>query len=116
MWWRGPRSPPDSDISPDLARVIASCELPADGSLSVAKFVAYGWSSSRSLPSVRDQVGAAIASATGTGWDRLVTRQREYLDDFWNRADVELEGDPELQQAVRFGLFHALQAGARAER
>jgi alpha,alpha-trehalose phosphorylase len=28
---------------------------------------------------------------------------------------VELEGDAELQQAVRFALFHVLQAGARAE-
>jgi alpha,alpha-trehalose phosphorylase len=28
---------------------------------------------------------------------------------------VELEGDPELQQAIRFGLFHTLQAGARGE-
>jgi alpha,alpha-trehalose phosphorylase len=106
----------DSDIAPDLARVIASCELPADGSLTVTKYIAYGWSSSRSLPSVRDQVGAAIASATRAGWQELVTRQREYLDDFWDRADVEIEGDAELQQAVRFGLFHALQAGARAER
>src|SRR5439155_3894271 len=31
-------------------------------------------------------------------------------------ADVELEGDAELQQAVRFALFHTLQAGARGER
>jgi alpha,alpha-trehalose phosphorylase len=41
--------------------------------------------------------------------------QRRYLDEFWSGADVELEGDPELQQAVRFALFHTLQAGARAE-
>ena len=39
-----------------------------------------------------------------------------YLDEFWAGADVEVEGDPELQQAVRFALFHVLQAGARAER
>jgi alpha,alpha-trehalose phosphorylase len=106
----------DADIAPDLARVIASCELPVDGSLTLTKYIAYGWSSQRSLPSVRDQVGAAIASATRAGWDELVTRQREYLDDFWAHADVEIDGDAELQQAVRFGLFHALQAGARAER
>ena len=31
-------------------------------------------------------------------------------------ADVEIDGDAELQQAVRFALFHVLQAGARAER
>ncbi len=30
-------------------------------------------------------------------------------------ADVQVEGDAEIQQAVRFGLFHILQAGSRAE-
>ena len=44
-----------------------------------------------------------------------VAEQRDYLDAFWDAADVEVEGDPEVQQAVRFGLFHVLQAGARAE-
>ena len=65
---------------------------------------------------MRDQVVAALAEARHTGWDGLLADQRAYLDDFWDRADVELEGDAELQQAVRFALFHALQAGARAER
>ena len=64
---------------------------------------------------MRDQVEAALASARQSGWDGLLAAQREYLDDFWDRADVELEGDAELQQAVRFALFHTLQAGARAE-
>ena len=53
--------------------------------------------------------------ARHTGWDGLLAEQREYLDEFWERADVEVEGDAELQQAVRFALFHTLQAGARAE-
>ena len=53
------------------------------------------------------------AGAAGTGSQQ---EQRAYLDDFWERADVELEGDAELQQALRFALFHTLQAGARAER
>ena len=52
------------------------------------------------------------ATPAGTGCSR---EQRAYLDDFWERADVEIEGDAELQQAVRFALFHVLQAGARAE-
>ena len=53
--------------------------------------------------------------ARRNGWEELLRCQREYLDAFWERADVEIEGDEELQQAVRFALFHALQAGARAE-
>jgi len=67
------------------------------------------------MPAVRDQVIAALAEARHTGWDGLLAAQRAYLDDFWERADVELEGDTELQQAVRFALFHTLQSGARAE-
>ena len=84
--------------------------------LRVVKFLAYGWSSQRSTAALRDQVAAALAEARHTGWDGLLAGQRAYLDDFWERADVELEGDAELQQAVRFALFHTLQAGARGER
>ena len=70
----------------------------------------------RSLPALRDQVAAALAAARYTGWEGLLREQREYLDEFWASADVEVDGDAELQQAVRFALFHVLQAGARAER
>ncbi|HEY7075743.1 MAG TPA: glycosyl hydrolase family 65 protein [Solirubrobacteraceae bacterium] len=99
----------------DLARVTVSTELEPGQTLRVVKFLAYGWSSQRSLPSLRAQAEAALAAARRTGWDGLRKSQREYLDDFWARADVELEGDPALQQAVRFALFQVLQAAARAE-
>jgi alpha,alpha-trehalose phosphorylase len=99
----------------DLARLTVSTELAPGQTLRLLKVLAYGWSSQRSLPSVRDQVEAALAAAMRTGWEGLCKGQREYLDDVWDRADVELEGDPALQQAARFALFHVLQAGARAE-
>jgi alpha,alpha-trehalose phosphorylase len=104
-----------TETEPDLARVTVSTELGAGETLRIVKFLAYGWSSQRSLPSLRDQVDAALAAARRTGWDALLAAQREYLDDVWARADVELHGDPALQQAVRFALFHVVQAGARAE-
>jgi alpha,alpha-trehalose phosphorylase len=101
--------------SADVGRVTVATEL-ADGErLRLVKFLAYGWSSQRSLSAVRDQVVGALAQARHTGWEGLLAGQREYLDRFWESADVELEGDTELQQAVRFALFHTLQAGARAE-
>ena len=53
--------------------------------------------------------------ARESGWNGLIGEQREYLDTFWQNADVELDGDKEIQQAVRFSLFHVLQAGARNE-
>ena len=104
-----------AESEPDLARVTVSTELESEQTLRVVKLIAYGWSSQRSLPSLRDQVDAALAAAKRTGWDGLRTGQREFLDDVWDRADVDFDGDPALQQAVRFALFHVVQAAARAE-
>jgi alpha,alpha-trehalose phosphorylase len=104
-----------AESSPHVGRVTVTADLADGDRLRVVKFLAYGWSSRRSVPAIRDQVIAALAEARHTGWDGLFAAQRAYLDDFWDRADVELEGDIELQQAVRFALFHTLQAGARAE-
>jgi alpha,alpha-trehalose phosphorylase len=99
----------------DIGRVTVAADLANGERLRIVKFLAYGWSSQRSRPAVRDQVGAALAAARHAGWEGLVAAQRAFLDDYWQSADVELEGDDELQQAVRFALFHTLQAGVRAE-
>ncbi|HSR86920.1 MAG TPA: glycosyl hydrolase family 65 protein, partial [Streptosporangiaceae bacterium] len=105
----------DARSFPDGGLVTASVVLEPGQKLRIIKFVASGWSGVRSLPAVRDQVYAALSGAKLAGWDGLVAGQRAYLDDFWDRADVEVDGDVELQQAVRFALFHVLQAGARGE-
>ncbi|MFI7604927.1 glycoside hydrolase family 65 protein [Micromonospora sp. NPDC049366] len=106
----------ESEGYEDWVRTTVGCVLKPGEKLRVIKYLTYGWSSRRSLPALRDQVGAALAAARLDGWDGLIREQRGYLDEFWDAADVRVEGDPEVQQAVRFGLFHVLQAGARAER
>ncbi|MCF3119000.1 glycoside hydrolase family 65 protein [Streptomyces arenae] len=105
-----------SESDDDIARLTVTSVLDPGHRLRLEKFVAHGWSSTRSLPAVSDQVDAALAAAADTGWQGLVDEQRAYLDSFWSRADVQVDGDEEIQQAVRFALFHVLQAGARAER
>ncbi|MGB2568912.1 glycoside hydrolase family 65 protein [Micromonospora citrea] len=106
----------ESEGYEDWVRTTIGCVLQPGEKLRVVKYLTYGWSSRRSLPALRDQVGAALAAARLDGWEGLRREQRQYLDEFWDAADVRVEGDPEVQQAVRFGLFHVLQAGARAER
>jgi alpha,alpha-trehalose phosphorylase len=100
----------------DWARTTVVCTLEPGQRLRIVKLLAYGWSSLRSSSALRDQAAAALTGARQTGFEDLLAEQRTYLDAFWDGADVRVEGDPELQQAVRFGLFHVLQAGARAER
>jgi len=104
-----------TETTPDVARRTVIAWLEPGQHLHLVKFVAFGWSGTRSRPALRDQVEGALAAAMQAGWGGLAAGQRGYLDAFWGRSDVEVDGDAEIQQAVRFGLFHVLQAGARAE-
>ncbi len=114
--WEGPDDTQvSSDAFDDVGRTTFIAALDAGQRLRINKIVSYGWSGTRSRPALRDQVGAAAAAARFTGWRGLLAEQRRYLDEFWTRADVQVDGDPEIQQAVRFALFHILQAGTRAE-
>jgi alpha,alpha-trehalose phosphorylase len=111
--------PPDLEVVaesfPHLGRVTVSAALAPGQRLRLVKFVAHSWSGTRSSSAVRDQSEAALAGAMQTGWDGLLAEQRAYLDDFWDCADIEVDGDPHIQQAARAAMFHVLQAGARAE-
>lgn len=80
------------------------------GALSFDKFLAYAWNG----PDLRKAAVHERDRAAEAGFETLAAEQRAYLDDFWAASDVELDGDPEVQQGVRFGLFHVLQAGAQA--
>ncbi len=106
----------DTVADDDWARTTFVCTLEPGQRLRIVKLLAYGWSSLRSESALRDQAAAALTRARHTGFEGLLAEQRSYLDDYWDGADVRVEGDPQLQQAVRFSLFHVLQAGARAER
>jgi alpha,alpha-trehalose phosphorylase len=101
--------------SGDVARYTVTSRPKPGEKLRFVKYLAYGWSAERSRSALHDQVVAALAGARSTTWDGLLAEQREFLDDFWSGADVEVVGDIEVQQAVRFALFHIVQSGARSE-
>lgn len=104
-----------SEAFDDLARVTVTTTLQPGEKLTIIKYVAYGWSGVRSMEALRDQTDAALVAARESGWEGMAAEQSAYLEDFWKGADVELDGDEEIQQAVRFSLFHVLQAGVRNE-
>jgi trehalose/maltose hydrolase-like predicted phosphorylase len=54
--------------------------------------------------------------ATEAGFDGLLDEQRRTWAERWERADVRIDGDDELQQAIRVSLFHLMAAvGDRGE-
>ena len=104
-----------TEAFPDVGRCTIAARVQPGGQLRIVKYIGYAWSSRLSRPALHDQVAGALAVARLTGWPGLKDEQRRYLDEFWEGADVEVDGDPEIQQAVRFGLFHVMQAGARMQ-
>jgi alpha,alpha-trehalose phosphorylase len=99
----------------DLGRVTIAARLMPGRPLRVYKFLAYHWSSQQSIEWLRDQVDASLEIARAEGFEELAAEQKRHLDEYWAVADVEIEGDDEIQQGLRFALFQLLQAAARAE-
>ena len=113
---RGPRgSETQNECEGDHGRFTVTCKLRPGERLVLEKFVAFGWSSLRSVPALRSQVEGALSTGRDHGFALLAKGQKSYLDDFWTRADVEIDGDDEIQQAVHFAMFHVLQSAVRAE-
>lgn len=104
-----------TQVDDDLGRVTVSALLEPGKPLVLTKYLAYHWSSQQSVEWLRDQVDASLENALAEGFDGLLDAQRRSLDEWWRVADVELEGDDEVQQGLRFALFQMLQASARAE-
>jgi trehalose/maltose hydrolase-like predicted phosphorylase len=63
-----------------------------------------------------DEAGAVAGAALARdlGFDRLLAEQREAWAARWAHADVTIDGDPELQFAVRLALFHLMASVADA--
>ncbi|WP_308798872.1 glycoside hydrolase family 65 protein [Agromyces silvae] len=105
----------ETEVSDHLARTTISARLEAGERLEVVKHVGHEWSATLDPQALRDRADAAVDEARRAGWAGLTAGQRERLDAFWTCADVEIEGSPRLQQAVRFALFHVFQSAARLE-
>ena len=61
------------------------------------------------LPFIR----AKLSEAKVLGYDKYEALQKEKMDEFWSKADIKIEGDEELQQGIRFNLFHIMQSAGR---
>jgi kojibiose phosphorylase len=85
--------------------------LPAGGTATVLRGVAVASSNDvdPATDVAGDPAGAAAASverALDRGWDALAAEQTEAWRRFWAVADVRIDGDAELQRAMRFAIYH----------
>jgi alpha,alpha-trehalose phosphorylase len=99
----------------DSGQVVFSVAARRGAPIRVTKFLTYH--TSRRVPPTElcQRAEWSLDRAVAEGFDSLVTGQREFLDDFWHRSDVQVTGDRGVQQTIRFNLFQICQATARAE-
>ncbi len=112
-----------TECSDDVGKVVFTVNALEGEPITITKYLTYHTSRGVPVDELCDRAERTLDRAVREGFDQLVTDQREYLDDFWRRSDVEVEGDPELmdgpkgelQQAIRWNLLQILQAVGRAE-
>jgi alpha,alpha-trehalose phosphorylase len=98
----------------DGGKVVFAVDAKPGVPVKLIKSISYHTSRSARARELCDRAERTLDRAVRDGFEALQTSQRAYLDDFWLRSDVRFEGDPHLQQAIRFNLFHILQATGRA--
>ncbi len=95
--------------------VVFSVEVNPAQPIHLTKFMAYHFAEDCEVEELSNRVERTLDHTMEIGETQLIKEQRDRYDTFWERADVEIEGDPRVQQAVRFNLFQVRQATARAE-
>jgi len=112
-----------SKCSEDSGQVIFSIDAQPGKPVRLMKYMAYITSGTASSVEVCARTERILDRACDNGFNKLLAGQKTYMDDFWKRSDIEIIPDPEkaekttveIAQAVRFNLFHILQASGRAE-
>jgi alpha,alpha-trehalose phosphorylase len=83
-------------------------QLVPGAELTIDKFVA--WADGRDPAPLAALAVQRAQQAAKDGFDALVERQRAAWQRFWDGAELGIDGDASLQEAVRFNLFHLRQS------
>ena len=112
-----------TDYTPDAGHVVASIDAEPGQPITLMKYMVYHTSHTASPEEVCARAERTLERAVSAGFPALLAGQERYMEDFWQRSDVKVMTNPDramasttaVQQALRFNLFHILQACARAE-
>jgi alpha,alpha-trehalose phosphorylase len=108
----------------DFGQVAFTIEARPGCPIRLTKYMVYHTSQTASAEELCGRAEWTMDRVVNQGFHQLVASQEQYMGDFWRRSDVRVRdtreertkrSTVEIQQAIRFNLFHILQASARAE-
>ena len=110
--------------TPDFGQVAFTIDARPGSPIQLTKYMVYHTSDTASAEELCGRAEWTMDRVVTQGFQQLLASQEHYMDDFWRRSDVRIKdisedrtkrSTVEIQQAIRFNLFHILQASARAE-
>jgi alpha,alpha-trehalose phosphorylase len=110
--------------SEDFGQVVFKIDARHACPIHLTKYMVYQTSRTATAEELCNRAEWTMDRVTTHGFPHLLATQERYMDEFWHRSDVRVKDVWEertkrstlaIQQAVRFNLFHILQASARAE-
>lgn len=111
--------PPSRPCSPSESRdgqvlsVQYRMRLHRGETASLSKYISYHTSRDYREEELMERSQDVLRLAEELGFEGLAAQQHAWLDAFWERADVQIKGDPALQQGLRFNAFGLLQSAGR---
>ncbi len=108
----------------DFGQVAFTIDARAGCPIQLNKYMVYHTSATASAEELCGRAEWTMDRVTSQGLAQLLAAQEQYMQDFWRRSDVRVRDiqqartkrtTVEIQQAIRFNLFHILQASARAD-
>ena len=108
----------------DFGQVAFTIEARPGCPIHLTKYMVYHTSQTASPTELCGRAEWTLDRVMSQGFPPLLAAQEQYMDEFWRRSDVRVRDiredrvkrtTVEIQQAIRFNLFHILQASARAE-
>jgi alpha,alpha-trehalose phosphorylase len=112
-----------SECSHNIGQVVYSIDAQPGKPVHLVKFLVYHNSRGASPDELCVRAERTLDRAVKHGIGYLFSSQKKYMDEFWRRSDVQVDGSSdkfrrasdEIQQALRWNLFQILQAAGRAE-
>ncbi|OLB82325.1 MAG: family 65 glycosyl hydrolase [Actinobacteria bacterium 13_2_20CM_2_71_6] len=108
----------EGSVEQDGGEILITADASPGVPIRITKFATYQGSRSIPAPELVDRSRRTLDRALRAGMDTLLQQQRQQLDLFWDRADVQVESRVDQvrrQQAIRWNLFQVAQASWRAE-
>lgn len=107
----------------DAGQVVFSLTGEPGATIRLTKYMAYHTSGTAGQEEMCGRVERTLDRVIGEGFESLLAGQERYMEEFWHHSDIQRVARPlaaelsmgEIQQGIRFNLFHIIQAAGRAE-